>query len=290
MSISTPAQVWEDYNYKGSTSKLSYRNYSNVSSLGIPNDSVSSVKVAPFTRLILYDDSSYRGKKISISGPREIPNLSVFTGDMNDAATSFKVERIEPSGRTIADCCTGKSSSYECGEFKPNSSTCVSSMGEYCTAARMNLPECRSFCKENPAECDAAVISYCKDNTDPFCACVNSPAAITGAINPKCIDRACLDTGYLTSNMIQTSCPSVVNCKIQNTLVNSGIVLSNSTPIEQNCGAGGEIETNILDDGSKNYVIYALVFIFILVAVYFLIFEIFPDVFPGIFSESNVNS
>jgi hypothetical protein len=41
--------------------------------------------------------------------------------------------------------------------------------------------------------------------------------------------------------MRNTACPTVVNCDIKNYLENSGVILSNSVPIQQNCGDTGSV-------------------------------------------------
>ena len=101
----------------------------------------------------------------------------------------------------------------------------------------MKDPACQAWCRENTTKCDSAVIAYCDLNPDDaYCACLKSPANTKGIINPRCVDRKCLTTGYMTTGMLQTQCPSMVDCSIQATLNNSGVILSNQIPIQQNCG------------------------------------------------------
>lgn len=106
----------------------------------------------------------------------------------------------------------------------------------------------------HPEICDRAVLSYCELNpNDQYCSCIKSIAAVKGVINPKCVDAACLRTGYLTTNMQSTQCPTVINCEINATLVNSGMSVYTSIPIEQNCGGSnngsgsvpGVVETTV---------------------------------------------
>lgn len=231
-----PVTIFEDVNYGGSHAGLNYGAFSTMSSIGFPNNAVSSVKVGPFTRLSLYDDEWFGGAVLHIYGPKDIPNLWEYTDRMEDRASSIRVTRMEPTIDEKMKCCQGLSTG-NCGEFNPSSALCGNVMGEYCTSAKMSENVCRTWCRANPNSCDSAVAAFCNTNTgDSFCTCLKSPAAIKGIINPKCVDRACLDTGYLSSNMQATSCPSVVNCDLKISLVNSGVILSNTIPVQQNCG------------------------------------------------------
>ena len=51
-----PVSVHQDSNYGGDSTRLKYTSRKDVSDLGIKNDSISSVKVAPFTLLVLYQN------------------------------------------------------------------------------------------------------------------------------------------------------------------------------------------------------------------------------------------
>jgi hypothetical protein len=41
--------------------------------------------------------------------------------------------------------------------------------------------------------------------------------------------------------MQNTNCPTVINCDVQNNLANSGLILSSSVTIQQNCGETGTV-------------------------------------------------
>jgi hypothetical protein len=234
-----PVTVWDARDYTGSTkANIDYGTYSNVTKIGMPNDSISSIKVAPFTKVTLYDDAYYRGNKISFTGPKNIPRLGDYDSGWEDIITSIKVERVEPPIATQLSCCQGTTAATSCGEYKPNSARCNSVLGTYCAdAAHLGEQRCRTYCRANTAQCDTAVVAYCAANpTDPFCTCLMSPASTKGLINPKCVDRKCLDTGYITTSMGATACPSQVTCAINTALTNSGVILSNTVPVQQNCG------------------------------------------------------
>jgi len=285
--MSYPVEVWVDANYQGLSAKLDYRTYWNIIQTGLPNDSISSLKVGAFTKVVLYDDISLQGQSITVMGPREIPSLSNYPGSMNDRISSIQVIRVEPDIVTKMQCCQGIQTGLSCGEFSAeNGAICNNVMTEYC-ATRMGEPVCQSWCKAHPAQCDSMVLTYCAAHPeDPYCACVNSPAAVSGAINPKCVDRKCLNTGYLTSAMIGSNCPNIVTCEVKNYLTNSGVILSNTIPVQQNCGgAGAQVPTNTTttdqqpgaqtDTGPgpelimgwpKTYILYFLIFLLIIFA------------------------
>jgi hypothetical protein len=61
--------------------------------------------------------------------------------------------------------------------------------------------------------------------------------------NPLCVDSKCIATGYATTNMKNTTCPTVIDCSVKATLENSGISIGQSIPIRQNCGDSGTTET-----------------------------------------------
>lgn len=233
---SYPVIVYEADDFNGRSAKFAYGQYPDMSLTGVGNDVVSSMRVAAFTLLELYEHSYYKGRKVTIKGPMDVSSLRFYQGEFNDYTSSIKVIRLEPSYATKLACCAGNGGL--CAEFAPGSARCEATMLDYCTVAGgMGTPQCQSWCRANPAKCDNAVIKYCASNpTDPFCTCILSPAQTKGLVNPKCIDRKCLDTGYVTSNMLSTNCPSMVTCSITAALANSGLILSNTIPIQQNCG------------------------------------------------------
>lgn len=202
--------------------------------VGFPNDALSSIKIAPFTKVSLYCDGAYGGCRFDYMGPMEIPDLGAV--GFNDSMSSMQVIPLPPTIDSQIACCNGTSDAYQCGKYVPGSAACVDSMTQYCST-NLSDPKCKAWCKDNTAICDQYVQTYCDSHpSDPYCACVKSPAKGVGGINPKCIDANCLNTGYLTTAMKNTNCPSIIDCSIQTTLANTGIIFSNTTPIQQNCG------------------------------------------------------
>ncbi len=236
-----PVQLWSDSNYSGLSISLDYGVYSDISKIGFYHDIASSIKVAPFTIVDLYSDS-FSGMSISIAGPAEIPYLGTYASGQysgfNDIISSLVVTQISPTLQQQIDCCSGSTPGYKCGTYTPGNAKCETAYAVQCSnPANVNSSFCRAWCLKNPGACDAAAMAFCKSNpNDPYCTCINSVASQKNIINPKCIDAKCVQTGYLTSSMLNSPCPSVINCEINATLVNSGVQLNTSIPIQQNCG------------------------------------------------------
>jgi hypothetical protein len=70
------------------------------------------------------------------------------------------------------------------------------------------LSTCLTRCASKPGTCDAMMVPYCLSTagkTNPKCACINSKVA-----NAPCNDTACMNTGYMTTNMMNLTsggCP-----------------------------------------------------------------------------------
>jgi len=232
--MSYPVTLYVGNNYSDESQGVDYGDYPWLPTIGFPNDALSSLKIAPFTKVSLFCDGSYGGCRFDYLGPMEISDLRA-TG-FNDSASSMQVVPITPTLETQINCCNGTSSAYQCGKYVPGSATCTDSMTQWCST-HMSDPKCKSWCTNNTAICDPFAQTYCDQNpTDPYCACIKSPAKGIGGVNPKCIDAACLAGGYLTTAMKNTNCPSIIDCSIKTTLENTGIIFSNTTPIQQNCG------------------------------------------------------
>jgi hypothetical protein len=267
--MSYAAILYDDENYGGTQWPLNYAYIAQLSSAGIPNDAISSIKVAPFTTVILYSDSSFGGTSKIIHGPANIPKLGDFSdsgGNWDDRTSSLKVLRTLPTPTELITCCSGSaagSTGSTCGQYVAGSSACTSAMLGYCVGVdalgaavgpnHLDQPPCQSWCKQNPTLCDTAVLSYCRGagSSTPFCSCINSPATTRGLINPKCVDATCIEQGYLTANMMQSNCPNVVNCSIKTDLTNYGVSLAPYVPVEQNCG-GDAIVNNTTNSGASS--------------------------------------
>lgn len=176
-------------------------------------------------------------------------------------------------------CCIGSPSGGSCNpNWQPGNGQCDAELTKYCSIGdrlindgacvswrnqrpdatkqlmfnyckdRLDKQECREWCKANGGICDTSVTNWCKSHpTDPYCSCIMSPLQDPKfGINPKCNDRKCIDTGYITQNMQNTACPDITNCEVQTKLLNSGVSLAGVT-INQSCGSGNtgtDTETN----------------------------------------------
>lgn len=233
-----PLVVWENTNYTGQSANINYGSYATTTLVTIPTKTISSLQVAAWTQVILYDGVAYTGSSITINGPAQIPDLSTYSTNFNDKTQSIAVTQLIPTTAQQMSCCNGTTSPVGCGQYVPGSATCTSAITANCTSqAGLSTAFCQSWCKDNPAICDTAVNTWCNTHpTDPYCSCLKSPAQVKGIINPKCVDQKCITGGYLTTDMINSNCPSVVTCTIKNSLTNSGVIISNEVPITQNCG------------------------------------------------------
>jgi hypothetical protein len=235
-----PVTLYADKQFSGPLISLNYGNYIDLAATtGFSNNEASSIRIAPFTTVYLYDDSNFTGRVLALSGPLDIASLDAYPGGMNNKTVSIKVIERNPSLQERLDCCNGKTSAAVCGKYQPGTSAgCQATMLEHCSLGdNMSDPKCKTWCRTNTDVCDAPVIRYCdRYPSDPYCSCIKSPAQSGNVINPKCIDAKCISDGYLTTNMLATPCPSVVDCRITANLLNSGMQLASGTVINQNCG------------------------------------------------------
>ncbi len=243
MTTANPLTVYADENYNGITLGLVVGVYPSVRNIGIPNDSITSLRVAAFTKVVLYADDNFAGTSITLLGPIDIPNLKYYAGGFNDATSSISVTALPPTLDFQAGCCRGTNDAGQCGKYVPGSAACNTTLSQYCST-NMGTAACQQYCRANSAVCDSYVASYCDKNpTDPYCACIKSPAQVKNIYNPKCADSKCLNTGYLTTAMQNSNCPSIVDCSIKTSLENNGVLLSYSVPVQQNCGGNPPVVT-----------------------------------------------
>lgn len=227
-----PATFYTDVDYGGAAYSPGFGSFATVGQYG---DKFRSLQISPFVTVTIYRDSNFGGSNITLTGPQQIRDIYDYDRTYNRSISSLSVKDTGPSRDTIVGCCSGDSSAG-CYSYVPGSAACSGAMVKACSAANMNDPACQSWCRSNPGKCDAAMLTYCKNNpSDPICACINSKALdLIG--NPACIDRACTLSGYMTSNMLKVPCPDVISCTIQANLANSGVSALNTTKFEQNCG------------------------------------------------------
>lgn len=257
---------------------VTYGEYPDIRDLGFKDNQLSSLTVAPFTKVIIYQNFNFSGRSVEFIGPRTVNKLTDYS--MNDKVSSIKVIRMDPPSDQILNCCNNKDSTWEkCGEYSSlfayhqycpadltraccndaefrsgvgakickdifdkgdPASKCPGLYKYHCCDKLGDDPKCQNWFRENPTVCDRAANFYCGENPDdPICSCINSPARSVGVANPLCVDQKCLNTGYVTANMRNTPCPPMVNCDTQTALKNAGVVLSDNTTIVQNCGNTG---------------------------------------------------
>lgn len=237
MSVESYSKVilYKDPNYGGTSVIVGVGRVADIAdATGLPRNSLSSLKVAPFTKVTLFSERNLGGNYVSIEGPAEIPDLRRYADGFNDKTESIVVEHLPPTKDAVVKCCTNNTDPAACGPYTAGSSLCDAAIASSCENT-MGSSFCQSWCRDHPELCDKQVIAYCAKNPrDPYCACILSKA--TGVANPKCVDDKCVRFGYMTTNMQRTPCPTVIDCSIQATLINNGVSLSTVVPIEQNCG------------------------------------------------------
>lgn len=140
----------------------------------------------------------------------------------------------------------------------------------YCLA-NMDKHVCRQWCKQRAAEndgiCDTAFMAWCEVNSaDPMCSCIKSPLSTKYGINPRCNDRACIDTGYIPVNMRNSACPNVVDCSVQATLINSGVQLTGLT-VDQKCASAPSPTTDTARSGQLDEDMVWLLMLLLIVVV-----------------------
>lgn len=88
--LSTPeATFYENTNYGGRSWTLKEGDYPSISSQGIPDNSISSIKVGPDTRIYIYENSTYGGRVQNFVGPYNVPELLSYR--FNDITSSIKI-------------------------------------------------------------------------------------------------------------------------------------------------------------------------------------------------------
>lgn len=88
--VSKPeATFYEHTNYGGRSWTLKEGDYPWVPNQGIPNDSISSIKVGPDTRIYIYEHGTYGGRVQDFVGPYNVPELLSYR--FNDIISSIKI-------------------------------------------------------------------------------------------------------------------------------------------------------------------------------------------------------
>lgn len=236
-----PVVLWIDANFLNGQAVAGYGNYSSMTLLNMPNGKLSSIKIAPFTKVRLYSQQNFLGDMLELVGATMVANLTTL--GFNDKTNSLQVIYVPPTLAEQVACCRGQSTG-QCGAWVAGSQACDNTFLQYCAGttngvSNMDAP-CKAWASQNTAIADPLVINYCKSHpTDPFCYCINSPAQSKQIMNPKCIDANCIKYGYQTTSMQQAPCPNIITCNMQVDLANAGTQLGNSIQLEQGCGNNG---------------------------------------------------
>jgi hypothetical protein len=236
------ATVYQYENRTGNKSFLSTGNYPDFSNLTIGNDSTTSLDVAPWTSLTVYKEKSYGGSSNTFVGPTYVPDLKNFgSGTWNNDISSAKVVHNPPTDTTKTSCCLGTlTGAQNCADYTPNSTSCNSFIGTYCTnPVNITQPICKTWATNNRDLAEPVVKQFCATNpTNPYCSCFSSKATSIPNTNPACVDANCISYGFQSAGMINgaKNCPTVYNCTQYNDIVNAGINLGNSVDVQMNCG------------------------------------------------------
>lgn len=88
--ISLPSvTLYESPNYTGRSWTLGPMDSVWIPTVGVPNDSISSIQVGKDTRVYLYEQANYQGRVIDFVGPFNVPNLTTY--NFNDIVTSIRI-------------------------------------------------------------------------------------------------------------------------------------------------------------------------------------------------------
>ncbi len=111
--------VYKDINYGGASIKygVGAHNYNEIRRNNPGDDDISSVKIDPGYRVILYWDPNYKGRSLVLT--RDTPNFLIYGA--NDQTSSLRVEKIAVNGlfkRWTSAGYTGSASTWKLGEYK----------------------------------------------------------------------------------------------------------------------------------------------------------------------------
>lgn len=257
------ARVFVDPGYRGAWADVPYGVTQQMSNLGLPAFSISSIKVQPFTKVELFATPSALGTPVAtINGPIEIPDLSTYTGNPDNRTNSMRVTWMDPPNSTKIACCTG--TNKNCGALNPTGTKCKEFWQSYCSGAGMKDANCKKWANDNRTLAEPLVLNFCKlYPDDPFCTCINSK--LLGpkfGMNPACADAACIQTGFKTANMM-VPCPTIINCEQVNNIRTAGIQIASTANTAMNCGG---TETAPQEDGLSGLVLFMLFMFFIVIA------------------------
>ena len=174
-------------------------------------------------------------------------------GNADEYAGKCYYDKYPMTEEHLSKCCSGEYPGKICDKsFCWKSKTCKSYMRNYCEKGNnwenksckqhfkafpdeenitlrrkcntdinmKNSKTCRTFCNDNPGECDSWMGRFCSNNPeDSMCTCINSELSTLpgGASAPaECFDKKCKLTGYRTRamrNVVKGGCEFVnINC------------------------------------------------------------------------------
>ena len=139
------------------------------------------------------------------------------------------------------DDCNGSDPLKVVNSCNTEGTACFEKRVNYCRNASVTDPDaktrCLDFCKSKSGHCDDFMNRYCgqDDNKDDdACACINSPVL---NYNPICVDGKCIKQGYSTKSMIDKKpCPEIVDCRVYNSIAETGRDVEFAAHVEQKCG------------------------------------------------------
>lgn len=139
------------------------------------------------------------------------------------------------------DDCNGSDPLKVVNPCNSDGTACFEKRVNYCKNASVfdfeSRSRCLDFCKSKSGRCDEFMQRYCSqdDNkADDVCACINSPAL---NYNPICVDGKCIKSGYATQNMMDKKpCPDIVDCRVYNSIAETGRDVEFAAHVEQKCG------------------------------------------------------
>lgn len=90
--VDPPATIYSDTNFGGNSKELCAGNYdiSDLTAFGIGNDELSSIRVSPGYKVLLYENKGFNGSEKSIT------ESSGSLGDFDNTASSLRVETAAP--------------------------------------------------------------------------------------------------------------------------------------------------------------------------------------------------
>ena len=140
---------------------------------------------------------------------REVPTITNW--NTNWGASTETSKGIYIKDKNIL-CSTGKLDPFgkECNDYCVKNDNCFNIYNTYCDANNiLNNENCKKWSLDNNGSNDHNMGIFCSSNpNDPICACINSEIECPNKFDTKCITP----TAYKTNDMLNATCPPVMNC------------------------------------------------------------------------------